>query len=59
MVQIIIIFGFLPSFRSSRVLNIIGLCGTQYSTLYFTISGIIRGYTPGALTKCADVPLSS
>ena len=49
--QIIIVFGFLPSFRSSRILNVIGLCGTQYSTLYFTISAIIKGYTPGALTR--------
>lgn len=49
--QVLLVFGYLPTFRSSRVLNIIGLVGTQYSTVYFTVSAIIKGYTPGALTR--------
>ncbi|KAK9810983.1 hypothetical protein WJX73_003275 [Symbiochloris irregularis] len=51
---VILIFGYLPSFRSSRLLNVIGLAGTQYSTLYFTISAIIKGYTPGAFSRPAS-----
>lgn len=54
---VLLVFGYLPTFRSSRVLNIIGLVGTQYSTVYFTVSAIIKGYTPGALTRKADSKL--
>ena len=48
---VILAFGLLPSFRSVRLLNIIALCGTNYSCLYFFIYAAKHGIQPGAFTR--------
>ncbi|KAL0034831.1 hypothetical protein WJX77_008984 [Trebouxia sp. C0004] len=48
---VILAFGLLPSFRSVRLLNIIALCGTNYSCLYFFIYAAKHGIRPGAFTR--------
>ncbi len=50
--MVILAFGLLPSFRSVRLLNIIALCGTNYSCLYFFIYAAKHGIRPGAFTRC-------
>ncbi|KAK9817815.1 hypothetical protein WJX72_002659 [[Myrmecia] bisecta] len=42
---------FLPSMRSNRIMNIVGLVGTNYSVAYFFIVACIKGITPGAITR--------
>ena len=49
---VILALGLLPSFRSVRLLNIIALCGTNYSCLYFFIYAAKHGIRPGAFTRC-------
>ena len=48
---VILAFGLLPSFRSVRLLNIIALCGTNYSCLYFFIYAAKHGIQLGAFTR--------
>lgn len=40
---ILSIFAFLPTARSNRLLNIIGLVGTNFSCLYFIVVAIQHG----------------
>ncbi|KAK9809392.1 hypothetical protein WJX73_001610 [Symbiochloris irregularis] len=40
---ILCIFAFLPTARSNRLLNIIGLCGTNFSCLYIFITAVSHG----------------
>jgi hypothetical protein len=49
---IISLFAFLPSARSNRVLNIIGLAGTNYSCLYFFVAAISKGVDRKHLLLC-------
>lgn len=45
---ILCLFAFVPSFRHFRVLNVIALIGTSYTSMYILISTAIKGKSPTA-----------